>query len=464
MDKVVLNVSGKKFVTFWKTLKKFPNTRLGRLSKTSANYDSSCDEFFFDRNPKVMTVILDMYRGGELHFPSNVCSACVRQELTFWDIPEDLISECCWKRYANGKEDKAIVDIIENFMGVVPEFTDKEHDNWRKRISNTLEYPTYSRVAMVWNATKMTMVVVITVAVMLGTIPSLRLGLPQLTKGNRTIKKLDLILGTETALWINYTEVVCLAFFSMDMIARFLTSPSRKAFVRDWLNIVDLVLDLIMWLAFVLEFGGNLLGHTEVLRLTDHVLKALFVLNVLRLFHFVRQYAMMKILLLTFRASFGQLLLLCVGLTIAVVIFATVIYFVEIAMGVDTFDNIPIAIWWAVVTMTTVGYGDYHPHSAPGYIVGVLCSLSGILLLAMPVAIIASNFTAYHVNLAARDQRIRRLKLLNKKAETNKGFLASDCTELEDFDESDFKINGQTKHNGISHNQVQPISEKHTKL
>lgn len=149
MDKVVLNVSGKKFVTFWKTLKKFPDTRLGRLSKTSKHYDSACDEFFFDRNPKVMTVVLDMYRGGELHFPVNVCSACVKQELQFWDIPEDFISECCWKRYSIGNEDKAIVDIIESFMSVVPEFTDKDHDTWRKRISNTLEYPTYSSVAMV---------------------------------------------------------------------------------------------------------------------------------------------------------------------------------------------------------------------------------------------------------------------------------------------------------------------------
>ncbi|XP_046337700.1 potassium voltage-gated channel protein Shaw-like [Haliotis rufescens] len=464
MDKVVLNVSGKKFVTFWKTLKKFPDTRLGRLSKTSKHYDSACDEFFFDRNPKVMTVVLDMYREGELHFPVNVCSACVKQELQFWDIPEDFISECCWKRYSIGNEDKAIVDIIESFMSVVPEFTDKDHDTWRKRISNTLEYPTYSSVAMAWNAAKMTMVVVITLTVMLGTVQSLRVGLPELTKNNQTIKKLDIILTTDTALWINYTEIVCLAFFSLDMIARFLTSPSKKTFVRDWLNIIDFLLDLIMWLAFLLEYGGNLLGHTEDLRLTDHVLKALFVLNVLRLLHFVRQYAMMKILLLTFRASFGQLLLLCVGLTIAVVIFATVIYFVEIGMGVDTFDNIPIAIWWAVVTMTTVGYGDYHPHSPPGYIVGILCSLSGILLLAMPVAIIASNFTAYHMNLAARNQRIRRHKILRKRAGTNKGFLPPDHTQLEDFDESDFKMKGPAMQNGISHNQVHPIGEKHTKL
>jgi hypothetical protein len=60
--------------------------------------------------------------------------------------------------------------------------------------------------------------------------------------------------------------------------------------------------------------------------------------------------------------------------------------------------NIGIALWWAVITMTTVGYGDVYPESIPGYCVGCVCAIFGVIILAMPIAIIASNFTEYYSN------------------------------------------------------------------
>lgn len=54
-----------------------------------------------------------------------------------------------------------------------------------------------------------------------------------------------------------------------------------------------------------------------------------------------------------------------------------------------------LGYWWAIVTMTTVGYGDFYPSTAGGYFVGVMCALSGILLTALPIAIIGSKFNIY---------------------------------------------------------------------
>lgn len=61
-----------------------------------------------------------------------------------------------------------------------------------------------------------------------------------------------------------------------------------------------------------------------------------------------------------------------------VMIFASVIHFVE----PTNFTSIPIAIWWALVTMTTVGYGDRVPDTLVGYIFGCLCVIGGVLVIA----------------------------------------------------------------------------------
>jgi hypothetical protein len=85
-----------------------------------------------------------------------------------------------------------------------------------------------------------------------------------------------------------------------------------------------------------------------------------------------------------------------VFLLIGMVIFASLIHFAEPDSG---YDNIPIGFWWSVITMTTVGYGDMHPTSAPGYVIGSLCAISGLLMIAFTVPIIVSNFVLYYTHV-----------------------------------------------------------------
>ncbi|KTF92556.1 hypothetical protein cypCar_00038294, partial [Cyprinus carpio] len=116
----------------------------------------------------------------------------------------------------------------------------------------------------------------------------------------------------------------------------------------------------------------------------------------------------------TLRASTNEFLLLIIFLALGVLIFATMIYYAErigaspndpTASHHTMFKNIPIGFWWAVVTMTTLGYGDMYPQTWSGMLVGALCALAGVLTIAMPVPVIVNNFGMYY-SLAMAKQKL----------------------------------------------------------
>lgn len=99
-NRIILNVGGFRFETYRTTLKKIPATRLSRLTEALANYDPVLNEFFFDRHPGVFAQILNYYRTGKLHYPTNVCGPLFEEELEFWGLDANqvlysiLLQEC----------------------------------------------------------------------------------------------------------------------------------------------------------------------------------------------------------------------------------------------------------------------------------------------------------------------------------------------------------------------------------
>lgn len=91
-NRVTLNVGGIRFETYKTTLKKIPATRLSRLTENLANYDPVLNEFFFDRHPGVFAQILNYYRTGKLHYPTNVCGPLFEEELEFWGLDANQVS------------------------------------------------------------------------------------------------------------------------------------------------------------------------------------------------------------------------------------------------------------------------------------------------------------------------------------------------------------------------------------
>lgn len=89
-------------------------------------------------------------------------------------------------------------------------------------------------------------------------------------------------------------------------------------------------------------------------------------------------------------------------LLLSVLVFASLVYYAELITSgpddVNDFRHIPLGFWWAIVTMTTLGYGDVVPRSGLGYVIGSLCAISGVLVIALPVPIIVNSFTLYYTH------------------------------------------------------------------
>jgi len=96
-----------------------------------------------------------------------------------------------------------------------------------------------------------------------------------------------------------------------------------------------------------------------------------------------------------------------VTLCTCVMFYSSAIYYAELEVAGSTIHSIPDAFWWAIVTMTTVGYGDEVPAGTVGRLIGAACAVSGILTVAMSVPIVAGHFNVLYTRmLEARARRV----------------------------------------------------------
>ena len=140
------------------------------------------------------------------------------------------------------------------------------------------------------------------------------------------------------------------------------------------------VIDLMVLLpAYIGWFGGADLRMLRVVRL----------LRLLKLVRYSRSFFMLvDAMREEARAVAASAFILCILLVTA----ASLAYFFENPSQPDAFSSIPQAMWWAVVTMTTVGYGDITPITIPGKMIAAVVSIIGIGMVALPAGLIAAGF------------------------------------------------------------------------
>eukprot|EP00736_Rhodelphis_marinus_P014367 Rmarinus@m.24575 len=194
-------------------------------------------------------------------------------------------------------------------------------------------------------------------------------------------------------------EVLCVIWFTIEFICRWYAAPDVRRYIFHPLNIIDLVAILPFYIELILA------STSDVSRLG--ALRAVRLVRVLRVLKLSRHSIGLFVMLETIKQSVEELALLSFFLFIAVIMFATAVYVVESSQDVTEFVSIPAAFWWAVITMTTVGYGDMYPETVAGKVLGVFCAISGVLVIALPVGVIGSKFTNVYRELKGNTMLMR---------------------------------------------------------
>lgn len=203
----------------------------------------------------------------------------------------------------------------------------------------------------------------------------------------------------------------CNIFFFIEFLIKLIASPDKRKFFKSPLVVTEMFCLIPYYIGIFI-----VMVHPEPIKIFTiiRILFATRVLRIFRIFVLMKHFLALKILIYTIRASTKELLLLLIVLLIGVVIFACIEYYMEILSNQPSeFVHIPYAFWWAVITMTTVGYGDVHPTTGLGYAIGGFCAISGVLVIALSVPVIVNNFTVYYTHAQSRE----KLKLRKKKFE-----------------------------------------------
>ncbi|MCM2270096.1 MAG: ion transporter [Thermoanaerobaculia bacterium] len=173
------------------------------------------------------------------------------------------------------------------------------------------------------------------------------------------------------------------ALFTVEYLLRLLSVRRPFAWARSFFGVVDLVAVLPTYLALVLP-GAQTLLVVRALRL-------LRIFRVLKLAEFLAEAAELRAALVASRRKiavfFGAVLVL-------VLILGSVIYLVE--GEANGFTSIPLSIYWAIVTLTTVGYGDLAPQTPLGQLVASVVMLLGYAIIAVPTGIVTGELLAQH--------------------------------------------------------------------
>ena len=207
-------------------------------------------------------------------------------------------------------------------------------------------------------------------------------------------------------------ETFCIGWFTLEYLTRLISSPNKWKFVKEVLNLIDLIAILPYFLNFALNGKDSNVSSVAILR-------AVRLVRVFRVFKLSRYSSGLRILGLTLKASIGELGLLVFFLSVGVVLFASAIYYAEMSSDDSAFRSIPHSFWWAIVTMTTVGYGDMYPTTLIGKCIGSLCACTGILAIALPVPVIVANFERFYSQSqdeAKRDSEDSKKKAAKYKA------------------------------------------------
>jgi len=181
--------------------------------------------------------------------------------------------------------------------------------------------------------------------------------------------------------FLNISEWIITILFSIEYIARIITVKKPFKYIFSFYGIIDLLSTIPKYISLL--FGGV---HALA------ALRALRLLRVFRILKLARYLGASNVLISALKSSRAKISVFLFAVIILCIICGTIMYLIE--GEASGFSSIPVSVYWCIVTLTTVGFGDIHPVTPFGQFIAAIIMILGYGIIAVPTGIVSAEYTA----------------------------------------------------------------------
>ncbi|XP_065060565.1 potassium voltage-gated channel subfamily A member 2-like [Rhopilema esculentum] len=331
-ERVLINVKGKQYETFERTLARFPNTLLGNYERRQKYYNPDTGEyvFDFDTSESAFGAILFYYQSsGIMSRPSDVKEEDFEEAMRLFEIFQ---------------------------MHLLRQDIDLPQHRRARKLWMMLEYPETSLAGKIMANFSFMMILASSVTFCIETV-------------DRKPKEIG---NRRDNVWFTL-ESIFIAWFTLEYIARVISAPRKSDFLFSLLGLIDLAA-IVPYFAtlIVMEDASNARSFA--------IIRAFRLVQAFRIIKLTRHSKSLQLMgkaLLYCRDQVGSLMFF---LSINALAGASIMFQLEYKYNKD-FDSMISGIWFCIISMTTVGYGDIVPVTIAGKIAGVFCIIMGSITL-----------------------------------------------------------------------------------
>ncbi|KAK6174974.1 hypothetical protein SNE40_013523 [Patella caerulea] len=383
----------------------------------------SANEYFLERSPIVFGSVHQFLTTGELHQPPHTCPHSFISELEFWGVGICDVQKCCQNSILMAIDERNTLNKFEQYTKNNNNLIYEKCKNMcstRNMLWVILNEPGYSKLSKVYAVIAGIFVLMSIFVLTAQTHPVFQRKLnvdewQDYLGDDFGQEDIEAFIDNElyyydniaddtpqsqnktrfhrpftTVQYLAIIDYVATAFFTLDLMIRFLVCPYKLKFIFDFFNLMDLIALVAVFVHVTIE--GILTKERYRASLLDLVL-AFQVLRILRFLRMIKRVRGFRVLVYAMRVGFRELMTVAMFVFLAVISFGCIIYFLD---NKTRIKHIPDGIYWALITVTTVGYGDIVPGTPQGKFVACICALLGVLLTAVTVPVFVNNFVLYY--------------------------------------------------------------------
>ena len=376
------NVSGYITETYLDTFDRFPNSLLGDPCRRKRLWDETRKEFFLDRHRPTFESVYQFYQTGFLRRPDNAPLATFLEELHKYEFEEEII-----KAYKH-KEGIIVEKPIILPNGVL-----------RRKIWKLLEHPESSIFARAMAVFSLLVVALSIANLCTETIPRYAhhhcLNISRIINGQKVTSHVP---NHASPFFI--LETFCVAWFTLEYSARLIACPSwyRCKFMSNKLNAID-ILTIVPYYAILAVIVST--QNCYIAKKSGSVL-LLRILRILRILKLTKHFKALQLFVKSLESSLKELKLFFFLTVLGATFLGGSMYVAELGTKGTSVESVPEGMWWAIATMTTVGYGDVYPIGTYGKLVGIFTFIIGCLIIALPTPVIVANFNHFYKSETGR--------------------------------------------------------------